>query len=80
MTHFYLVDRDAQHNISNSEIQDCVGGAILYATVGEVSPVLTMERNRFVRNCRQLYGNFSSCDSTIRADVQNMQSLYFRVI
>ncbi|KAL9707408.1 hypothetical protein quinque_010926 [Culex quinquefasciatus] len=71
-------NRDAQHNISNSEIQDCVGGAILYATVGEVSPVLTMERNRFVRNCRQLYGNFSSCDSTIRADVQNMQSLYFR--
>ncbi|XP_055547714.1 protein bark beetle isoform X2 [Wyeomyia smithii] len=71
-------NRDAQHNISNSEIQECVGGGVHYVTVGEVSPTLTMERNRFVRNCRQLYGNFSSCEATIRADVQNMQSLYFR--
>ncbi|XP_058814213.1 protein bark beetle isoform X1 [Topomyia yanbarensis] len=71
-------NRDAQHNISNSEIQECVGGALHYVTVGEVSPTLTMERNRFIRNCRQLYGNFSSCEATIRADVQNMQTLYFR--
>ncbi|XP_053697382.1 protein bark beetle [Sabethes cyaneus] len=71
-------NRDAQHNISNSDIQECVGGGVHYVTVGEVSPTLTMERNRFVRNCRQLYGNFSSCEATIRADVQNMQSLYFR--
>ncbi|XP_055636056.1 protein bark beetle isoform X2 [Toxorhynchites rutilus septentrionalis] len=71
-------NRDAHHNISNSEIQDCVGGAIHYVTVGEVSPILTLERNRFIGNCRQLYGNFSTCEATVRADVQNMQSLYFR--
>ncbi|XP_062547876.1 protein bark beetle isoform X1 [Armigeres subalbatus] len=71
-------NRDAQHNISNSDIQECVGGGLHYVTVGEVSPILTLERNRFIRNCRQLYGNFSSCEATIRADVQNMQSLYFR--
>ncbi|XP_055592413.1 protein bark beetle-like isoform X1 [Uranotaenia lowii] len=71
-------NRDAQHNISNSEIMGCVGGALHYSTVGEVSPILTLERNRFVRNCRQLYGNFSSCEATVRVDVQNMQTLYFR--
>lgn len=74
-----LKDRDAQHNISNSEIVNNVGGAIEYVSVGEVTPILTLERNRFMNNGRQLYGNFSTCDSTISVDVQNMQSLYFRV-
>lgn len=50
-----------------------------YASVGEVSPILTLERNRVVNNCRQLYGNFSTCNAAIKVDVQNMQSLYFRV-
>ncbi|XP_058056870.1 protein bark beetle [Anopheles bellator] len=71
-------NRDAQHNISNTEIVGCVGGALQYTSVGEVSPILTLERNRIMRNCRQLYGNFSSCESAIRVDVQNMQSLHFR--
>ncbi|XP_035780255.1 protein bark beetle-like isoform X1 [Anopheles albimanus] len=71
-------NRDAQHNISNTEITGCVGGALQYTSVGEVSPILTLERNRILRNCRQLYGNFSSCESAIRIDVQNMQSLHFR--
>lgn len=55
-----------------------VGAAITYHTAGEVSPILTLERNRIMDNCRQLYGNFSTCDSAIKIDVQNMQSLYFR--
>ncbi|XP_063702920.1 protein bark beetle isoform X2 [Culicoides brevitarsis] len=73
-----LFNRDAQHNISNSEIVNNVGGAIEYVSVGEVTPILTLERNRFMNNCRQLYGNFSTCESPISVDVQNMQSLYFR--
>ncbi|KFB47778.1 AGAP009143-PA-like protein [Anopheles sinensis] len=71
-------NRDAQHNISNTEIMGCVEGALQYTSVGEVSPILTLERNRIMQNCRQLYGNFSSCESALRIDVQNMQSLHFR--
>ncbi|XP_055710937.1 protein bark beetle [Phlebotomus papatasi] len=71
-------NRDSQHNISNSEISGAIRGAVSYSTAGEVSPTLTLEHNRFMRNCIQLYGNFSTCESTIRLDVQNMQSLFFR--
>ncbi len=76
---YLYTDRDAQHNISNSEITGTVGGAILYTTAGEVSPVLTLENNRILNNCRQLYGNFSTCESAIKIDVQNMQTIHFRV-
>uniref|UniRef100_T1GGG9 SRCR domain-containing protein n=1 Tax=Megaselia scalaris TaxID=36166 RepID=T1GGG9_MEGSC len=70
-------NRDAQHNISYSEISSTVKGAISYSTAGEVSPILTMTSNRFQRNCRQLYGNFSTCEAAINIDAQNMQYLYF---
>lgn len=73
------VDRDAQHNISDSEITGAVGGAITYVTAGEVSPILTLEGNRIMDNCRQLYGNFSTCEAAVKVDVQNMQTIHFRV-
>lgn len=73
------IDRDAQHNVSFSEISKAVGGAVSYSTAGEVSPILTLENNRIIDNCRQLYGNFSTCESAIKIDVQNMQSIQFRV-
>lgn len=38
-----------------------------------------MEGNRILSNCRQLYGNFSTCDAAVKADVQNMQTIHFRV-
>lgn len=31
-----------------------------------------------MRNCKQLYGNFSTCEAAVRVNVQNMQSLFFR--
>uniref|UniRef100_A0A7G3AYY4 Putative scavenger receptor n=1 Tax=Lutzomyia longipalpis TaxID=7200 RepID=A0A7G3AYY4_LUTLO len=71
-------NRDSQHNVSNSEITGAIRGAVSYSTAGEVSPTLTFEHNRFMRNCQQLYGNFSTCEATVRLDVQNMQSLFFR--
>lgn len=79
---FFLLlktDRDAQHNITLSEISGAVGGALSYSTAGEISPRLTLENNRFINNCRQLYGNFSTCESAIKLDVQNMQSFHFQV-
>ena len=73
-----MLDRDAQHNISNCEISGTIGSAISYHSAGEVSPLLTMERNRIMNNCKQLYGNFSTCEAAVRVNVQNMQSLFFR--
>lgn len=49
-----------------------------YVSAGEVSPILTLERNRILNNCLQLYGNFSTCDASVKIDVQNMHSLFFR--
>lgn len=71
-------NRDVQHNISNSEFIENRQGAVSYHSVGEVNPVLTMDRNQFMRNCEQLYGNFTTCQSALRVDVQNTQTLYFR--
>lgn len=62
-----------------SEISGAVGGALSYSTAGEISPRLTLENNRFINNCRQLYGNFSTCESAIKLDVQNMQTFHFQV-
>lgn len=76
---FIGVDRDAQHNISLSEISGAVSGAITYVTAGEISPRLTLENNRIINNCRQLYGNFSTCEAAIKLDVQNMQTFHFQV-
>jgi hypothetical protein len=71
-------NRDAQHNISNCEISGTIGSAVTYHSAGEVSPLLTLEKNRVIGNCKQLYGNFSTCEAAVRIDVQNMQSLFFR--
>jgi nitrous oxidase accessory protein NosD len=76
--HFSQTDRDAQHNISNCEISGTIGSAVTYQSAGEVSPILTLERNRIKNNCLQLYGNFSTCEAAVGINVQNMQSLFFR--
>lgn len=65
--------------MSLSEISGAVGGAVTYATAGEISPRLTLENNRIISNCRQLYGNFSTCEAAIKIDVQNMQTFHFQV-
>ncbi|XP_066146694.1 protein bark beetle [Euwallacea fornicatus] len=70
--------RDVQHNISSSIINNNTQGAILYMGAGEVNPIVTIERNQFKNNCRQLYGNFTTCGSAIEMDIQNTQTLYFR--
>lgn len=54
------------------------GSAVTYISAGEVSPILTLERNRIMNNCLQLYGNFSTCESAVKIDVQNMHSFFFR--
>jgi hypothetical protein len=72
-------DRDVQHNISFSLLADNRQGAINYASAGEVNPTVTMEWNQFSKNCKKLYGNFTTCHAAIDMDIQNTQSVYFRV-
>lgn len=76
---YCFVDRDAQHNVSNSEITRTFKGALSYHSAGEVSPILSLDHNRFIDNGQQFYGNFSTCDAAIHLDVQNMHSMFFRV-
>ncbi|XP_055386247.1 protein bark beetle [Condylostylus longicornis] len=70
-------NRGVQHNITYTEISNSNGGAVAYSSAGELTPILTFERNRFEKNCRQLYGNFSTCEQVLNIDVQNMPHLYF---
>ncbi|CAB3370904.1 Hypothetical predicted protein [Cloeon dipterum] len=71
-------DRETQHNISYSIINNNRQGAIHYASAGEVNPTVTIEWSQFDENCLKLYGNFTSCKSAINMDVQNTQNIYFR--
>lgn len=72
-------DRDVQHNISFSVLADNRQGAVSYASAGEVNPTVTMEWNQFSKNCQRLYGNFTTCQAAIDMDIQNTQTVFFRV-
>lgn len=74
-----LSDRDVQHNISHSVINNNGESALLYMTSGEVNPIVTIEKNQFKNNCRKLYGNFTTCRAAIEMDIQNTQTVFFRV-
>ncbi|KAF7287908.1 hypothetical protein GWI33_000255 [Rhynchophorus ferrugineus] len=70
--------RNIQHNISSSVVINNTLGAMLYMAAGEVNPIVTIERNQFKSNCRELYGNFTTCKSAVEMDVQNTQTVFFR--
>ncbi|XP_037927279.1 protein bark beetle [Teleopsis dalmanni] len=70
--------RGTQHNITYSHISGTVKGAVSYASAGEITPTLTLTSNVLRNNCKKLYGNFSTCESALNFDVQNMHSLYFK--
>ncbi|XP_013178489.1 PREDICTED: uncharacterized protein LOC106125730 isoform X1 [Papilio xuthus] len=72
------LNRDVQHNISNSEFIKNRDGAITYQSVGEVNPLVAITRNEITDNCLKLYGNFTTCPAAVRVDVQNTQTLVFR--
>lgn len=75
----FISDRDVQHNISQSTFNRNNEGALSYYSAGEVNPIITVEKNQFTDNCNKLYGNFTSCESSIDMDIQNTQTFYFRV-
>ena len=74
---FVGIDRYVMHNISFSVFDNNQKGAVKYTSAGEMNPILTMARNQFTRNCEDLYGNYSSCESAIFVDIQNTQDFFF---
>ncbi len=70
-------NRDLRHNMSFSVFDDNERGAVDYVSVGEYNPIVTLQRNHLRRNCVSLYGNFSTCQSAIRMDVQNTEVGFF---
>lgn len=75
----FFPDRDVQHNISHSVLNENKEGGLLYTSVGEVNPIVTIDRNQFRDNCKKLYGNFTTCKAAVDMNVQNTQTIFFRV-
>ena len=75
----FWLGRDIRHNISYSGFFHNRMGAVRYASAGEINPILTMEWNQIVDNGVHLYGNFSTSQAAVALDVQNMETLLFRV-
>ncbi|XP_045480313.1 protein bark beetle isoform X1 [Harmonia axyridis] len=71
-------NRDVQHNISFSTMENNREGGLLYMSAGEVNPVVTVEKNQFKNNCKKFYGNFTTCNAAVEMDVQNTESIFFR--
>ena len=74
-----LLDRDVQHNMSYSSLVGNFNGAFMYASVGEINPIISLNHNQFIGNCQQFFGNFSSCNSAVVADLQNTPQFDFQV-
>ena len=74
---FIGIDRYVMHNISFSVFNNNERGAVKYTSAGEINPILTIARNQFLDNCKDLYGNFSTCNSSISLNIQNTQDLFF---
>ncbi|QQP38367.1 Putative LOC100120269, partial [Caligus rogercresseyi] len=72
------IDRNIRHNVSFSVFDGNQRGAIEYVSAGEINPIITIQRNRFVNNGVSLYGNFSTCRyGGVNLDVQNTRDMFF---
>lgn len=59
------------NNITYSLIENNVRGGLVYKSVGETTPMVSLLHNTVKSNCLQMYGNFSTCDSALDIEVQN---------
>lgn len=71
----YNIQRDTFNNITSCEITNNKLGAVTVSSAGESSPNLIFKNNRFEGNCLHLFGNFTSCISSIHMELQNCQKL-----
>ena len=59
------------NNVTYSVIENNVKGALVYKSVGETTPMISLTHNIIRSNCQQLFGNFTTCDSAVDIEVQN---------
>ncbi|XP_013781367.1 protein bark beetle-like [Limulus polyphemus] len=65
------------HNITQSKLKNNQQGALSYRSAGESTPRITLSYNRFENNGLELFGNFTTSDSAVLLNVQNLQDLEF---
>ncbi|XP_050428797.1 protein bark beetle isoform X2 [Adelges cooleyi] len=69
-------DRNTEHNVSYSVINNNFMGAISYACAGEVNPHISVAWNKITNNCLHIPDtNISTCDMPLQFKLQNTQSL-----
>lgn len=74
----YFIDRGLSHNLTESLIVRNNLGGMIYQSVGETSPSVSISQSHFENNCLELYGNFTACSSAVYLHLQNTQHFYFR--
>ncbi|KAF7488484.1 Protein bark beetle [Sarcoptes scabiei] len=75
----YFDERNIQHNITFSEVNDNTAGAVILQSVGESIPRIALLNNLFKRNCRILWANFTTCHgNSLDLNIQNSPQLYFQ--
>lgn len=76
-----LLERNTEHNISYSVINNNFMGAISYTCAGEVNPHISIAWNKIINNCHHIpNSNISTCEMPIQFQLQNTQSLQLHVI
>ncbi|KAB7501563.1 Protein bark beetle [Armadillidium nasatum] len=72
------LDRDLLHNMTYNQFYNNQDGAIFAVTAGEVNPWLAVTWSRIEDNGLHLYGNITTTDGSIKMDLQNMRTFYFK--
>ncbi|XP_015781798.1 protein bark beetle-like [Tetranychus urticae] len=74
----YFIGRGLFHNVTNSQIYNNSLGGMIYKSVGETSPSVSILRSSFESNCLSIFGNFTTCPSAIFLHLQNTPHFYFQ--
>lgn len=59
------------NNITYSLIENNAKGALVYRSIGETTPIVSVLHNTIKSNCLLTFGNFTTCDSAVDVEVQN---------
>lgn len=74
------LERNTEHNISYSVINNNLMGSISYTCSGEVNPHISIAWNKIMNNCRHIPDtNISTCEMPLQFQLQNTQSFQMHV-
>ncbi|XP_050535824.1 protein bark beetle [Daktulosphaira vitifoliae] len=69
-------DRNTEHNISYSVLNNNLMGSISYTCAGEVNPHISIAWNKIMNNCKHIPDtNISTCEMPLQFQLQNTQSI-----